>query len=102
MVSGKKEDRSSDSRLFVFRHHHHQLHLVYSHNWAAGILTDNKKNLLPGLMLNQACSTSTTIVNLAAAAIEQAQFEVAFGLMADRISNGPTPYGRTPWIPAAK
>ncbi|MDR2019077.1 MAG: thiolase family protein [Syntrophobacterales bacterium] len=75
----------------------HQLHLFYSHNWAAGILTDNKKNL-PGLMINQACSTSTTILNLAALSIEQGAYEVGFGLMADRTSNGahtvwPNPMG---------
>ena len=46
----------------------HQHHLFYSHNWSAGILTDNKKNL-PGLMINQACTTSTTIINLAALAV---------------------------------
>jgi acetyl-CoA acetyltransferase len=65
----------------------HQHHLFYSHNWAAGLLTDNKKNL-PGLMINQACTTSTTIINLAALAVEQGAIEVGFGLMADRCSNG--------------
>ena len=75
----------------------HQHHLFYSHNWAAGLLTDNKKNL-PGLMINQACTTSTTILNLAALAVEHGAFEVAFGLMADRCSNGahtvwPNPMG---------
>lgn len=75
----------------------HQLHLFYSHNWVAGLLTDNKKNL-PGLMINQACTTSTTILNLAALAVEQGAFEVGFGLMADRCSNGahtvwPNPMG---------
>jgi len=75
----------------------HQHHLFYSHNWAAGMLTDNKKNV-PGLMINQACTTSTTILNLAALAIEQGAFGVAFGLMADRCSNGahtvwPNPIG---------
>jgi acetyl-CoA acetyltransferase family protein len=75
----------------------HQHHLFYSHNWVAGLLTDNKKDL-PGLMINQACTTSTTILNLAALAIEQGAFEVGFGLMADRCSNGahtvwPNPLG---------
>ena len=75
----------------------HQHHLFYSHNWAAGILTDNKKNV-PALMINQACTTSTTILNLAALAVEQGAFDVAFGLMADRCSNGahtiwPNPMG---------
>jgi len=69
-----------------------QPHLFYSHNWAAGILTDNKKNL-PALMINQACTTSTTVLNLAALAIEQGALQVAFGLMADRCSNG----GHTVW-----
>jgi acetyl-CoA acetyltransferase len=75
----------------------HQLHLFYAHNWAAGMLVDNKKGL-PGLFINQACTTSTTILNLAALAIEHGDFEVAFGLMADRCSNGahtiwPNPVG---------
>ncbi|HEY3275361.1 MAG TPA: thiolase family protein [Syntrophorhabdaceae bacterium] len=75
----------------------HQHHLFYSHNWAAGILTNNEK-FLPGLMINQACTTSTTILNLAALAVEAGQFEVGFGLMADRTSNGahtvwPNPMG---------
>ena len=61
------------------------------------MLTDNKKNL-PGLMVNQACTTSTTILNLAALAVEQGAFEVGFGLMSDRTSNGahtvwPNPMG---------
>jgi acetyl-CoA acetyltransferase len=74
-----------------------QHHLFYSHNWAAGMLTDNKKNL-PGVMVSQACTTSATIINLAALAVEQGAFEVGFGLMSDRTSNGahtiwPNPMG---------
>jgi acetyl-CoA acetyltransferase len=65
----------------------HQHHLFYSHNWAAAMLVDNQKNL-PGLMINQACTTSTTILQLAALAIENGTFDVAFGLMTDRCSNG--------------
>lgn len=65
----------------------HQLHLFYAHNWAAGMLVDNKKGL-PGLFINQACTTSTTILNLAALAIEQGAITSAFGLMTDRCSNG--------------
>ena len=65
----------------------HQHHLFYSHNWAAAMLVDNQKNL-PGLMINQACTTSTTILQLAALAIENDAFDVAFGLMTDRCSNG--------------
>jgi acetyl-CoA acetyltransferase len=64
-----------------------QLHLFYAHNWAAGMLVDNQKNLA-ALLIHQACTTSTTILNLAALAIEQGAFEVAFGLMTDRCYNG--------------
>jgi acetyl-CoA acetyltransferase len=75
----------------------HQLHIFYGHNWAAGMLVDNKKDL-PGLMIQQACTTSTTIMNLAALAVEQGAFEVGFCLMTDRCSNGahtvwPNPMG---------
>ncbi len=74
-----------------------QHHLFYSHNWAAGMLTDNKKNL-PGCMISQACTTSTTILNLAAQAVETGMVKTAFGLMSDRASNGahtiwPNPMG---------
>jgi acetyl-CoA acetyltransferase family protein len=64
-----------------------QPRMFYSHNWAAGILTENKKNL-PGLMINQACTTSATCLNLAALAIEHGAYNVGFCLMADRCSNG--------------
>jgi acetyl-CoA acetyltransferase family protein len=75
----------------------HQLHLFYSHNWAAGMLVDNQKDL-PGLLVSQACTTSTTCLNLAALAIEHGDYEVGFALMADRCSNGahtiwPNPMG---------
>lgn len=74
-----------------------QLHFFYAHNWAAGMLVDNQKNL-PGLFIAQACTTSTTILNLAALAVEQGAIEVGFGLMTDRCSNGchtvwPNPMG---------
>ena len=70
----------------------------YAHNWAAGMLVDNQKNL-PGLFIAQACTTSTTILNLAALAIEHGRLSKwASALMADRCSNGahtvwPNPMG---------
>lgn len=75
----------------------HQPHFFYAHNWAAGILVDNQKGV-PGLFINQACTTSTTILNLAALSVEHGAMEVAFGLMTDRCSNGchtvwPNPQG---------
>ena len=65
-----------------------QNHWFCAHNWAGAILTDDKK-LVPGLFVNQACSTSTTILGLAAKDIELDAYGVAYGLMADRCSNGP-------------
>ncbi len=65
-----------------------QNHWFIAHNWATSILTDDKK-FLPGLFVGQACSTSTTVINLAAKDIELGVYEVGFGLMADRCSNGP-------------
>jgi acetyl-CoA acetyltransferase family protein len=65
-----------------------QHYMFHSHNWAAAMLVDGKKNL-PGLMINQACTTSTTCIHLAAVNIEVGTYETAFALMSDRCSNGP-------------
>jgi acetyl-CoA acetyltransferase len=53
-----------------------QNHWFCAHNWAGAILTDDKK-FVPGLFVNQACSTSTTILNLAAKDIELGSYDVA-------------------------
>jgi len=65
-----------------------QHHLFYSHTWAAGMLVNGVKNL-PALMVNQACTTSTTCIYLAATQIEIGAYQTAFALMTDRASNGP-------------
>jgi len=65
-----------------------QHHWFFSHQWSGSILTDEKK-YVPGLFIHQACSTSTTILNLCALNLELGVYEVAFGLMSDRCSNGP-------------
>ena len=65
-----------------------QNHWFCAHNWAAAIITDDQK-FVPGLFVNQACSTSTTILNLAAMNLEMGVYDVAYALMADRCSNGP-------------
>ncbi|MBN2126462.1 MAG: thiolase family protein, partial [Deltaproteobacteria bacterium] len=65
-----------------------QHHLFYSHNWAAAMVVDNQKNL-PGLMTNQACTTSTTNIYLCAVNIETGVYNTGFALQADRCSNGP-------------
>ncbi|MBN2401589.1 MAG: thiolase family protein [Spirochaetes bacterium] len=65
-----------------------QKHWFVAHNYAAAILTDDKK-FLPALFVNQACATSTTILNLLAKDMELGAYEVGYGLMTDRCSNGP-------------
>jgi acetyl-CoA acetyltransferase family protein len=65
-----------------------QHHLFYSHTWAAAMLVDNAKPL-PALMINQACTTSTTAIHLAAVNIEAGTYQTGYALMADRCSNGP-------------
>ncbi len=65
-----------------------QHHLFYSHTWASAMLVDGQKDL-PALMINQACTTSTTCIHLGAVNIEVGTYETAFALMADRCSNGP-------------
>jgi acetyl-CoA acetyltransferase len=65
-----------------------QHYMFYSHNWAAAMLVDNQKPL-PGLMVNQACTTSTTCIHLCAVNIEAGTYETGFALMSDRCSNGP-------------
>ena len=74
-----------------------QLHMFYSHTWAAAMLVDNEKNL-PAAMINQACTTSTTCIHLCAVNIEVGTYDTAFALMSDRCSNGahtiwPNPLG---------
>jgi acetyl-CoA acetyltransferase family protein len=65
-----------------------QNHWFVAHNYAASILTDDKK-LLPALFVNQACATSTTVLNLLAKDLELGVYDVGYGLMTDRCSNGP-------------
>jgi acetyl-CoA acetyltransferase len=65
-----------------------QHHWFFAHQWSGSMLTDEKK-YVPGLFIHQACSTSTTILNLCAMNLELGTYEVAFGLMSDRCSNGP-------------
>jgi acetyl-CoA acetyltransferase len=65
-----------------------QHHLFYSHTWAAAMVVNGTKDL-PALMVNQACTTSTTCIHLAAVNVEVETYQTAFALMADRASNGP-------------
>jgi acetyl-CoA acetyltransferase family protein len=78
-----------------------QLHLFYSHTWAAAMLVDNQKNL-PALMVNQACTTSTTCIHLCAVNIEGGTYETGYALMSDRCSNGPHTIWPNPMGPGAE
>ena len=64
-----------------------QHHLFYGHTWSTATLLDDQKHV-PAVFIHQACSTSTTILQLAALAIDHGSLNVAFGLMTDRCSNG--------------
>jgi acetyl-CoA acetyltransferase len=78
-----------------------QLHMFYSHTWAAAMLVDNKKPL-PALMVNQACTTSTTCIHLCAVNVEAETYETGYALMSDRCSNGPHTVWPNPMGPGAE
>ncbi len=78
-----------------------QHHLFYSHTWASGMLVDGQKDL-PALMINQACTTSTTCIHLGAINIEVGTYDTAFALMTDRCSNGPHTIWPNPLGPGAE
>jgi len=78
-----------------------QHHLFYSHTWASGMLVDGQKDL-PALMINQACTTSTTCIHLGAINIEVGTYDTAFALMSDRCSNGPHTIWPNPLGPGAE
>lgn len=63
-----------------------QKHWFYTGPWAAAMMGADRTT---GLHVPQACSTSTTCVGMAAAGLETGNFNNAFCLMTDRMSNGP-------------
>jgi len=63
-----------------------QLHTFYAAPYAAALMGATG---IPALHVPQACSTSTTCLNLAAAGIENGLHNTVFCLMTDRCSNGP-------------
>ena len=78
-----------------------QNHWFIAHNWAASMLTDDKK-YVPALFVNQCCSTSTTMLNLAAMNLELGVYDVAFALATDRCTNGPHTIWPDPLGPGAQ
>ena len=64
----------------------HQLAMFYGGPWSAA-LTGAERT--PGLLVSQACSTSTVAVYHAGMGVEAGLYETPFCLMVDRCSNGP-------------
>lgn len=63
-----------------------QPHLFYGGPWAAALIGAQN---IPGMLISQACSTSTTVIFQAAMGIETGLYQNVFTLMTDRCSNGP-------------
>ena len=64
----------------------HQPHGFYGGPWASAMMgADN----IPGVLISQACSTSTISIYQAAIGVETGMYETAYCLMSDRCSNGP-------------
>ncbi|WP_300463913.1 thiolase family protein [Desulfobacula sp.] len=63
-----------------------QPHMFYGGPWTSALIGAQD---IPGVMISQACSTSTTCIFQAATGIETGLYQTAFTLMTDRCSNGP-------------
>ena len=64
----------------------HQPHAFYGGPWSAALIGGEGA---PGLLVSQACSTSTVAIYNAAVGVETGLYEAPFCLMTDRCSNGP-------------
>jgi acetyl-CoA C-acetyltransferase len=60
--------------------------VFYGGPWASALIGAAG---IPGTVLSQACSTSTTCINQAAVGVETGMYATAYCLMVDRTSNGP-------------
>jgi len=58
----------------------------YGSPWAAALIGADK---IPGMLITQACSTSTTCVFQAALGVDSGLYNTAYCMMTDRCSNGP-------------
>ncbi len=64
----------------------YQKHWFYGGPWAAAMMGATEA---PGVLLNQACSTSTLALYQAGMGVETELFDLGWCLLADRCSNGP-------------
>ncbi len=76
-----------------------QMHAFFYGPWASALIGATE---IPGLYVSQACSTSTTCINLSAVGIETGMHKVVMALMADRTSNGPHTIWPNPLGPGAE
>jgi acetyl-CoA acetyltransferase len=58
----------------------------YGSPWAAALIGADS---IPGMLISQACTTSTTCIYQAAVGVETGLYQNVYALMADRCSNGP-------------
>jgi len=82
-------EKKIDSGVFdylVFGKTIGQHYTFYSSPWAAAMIGADK---IPAVHISQACSTSTTCLNLAATGVETDVYANVLCLMTDRTSNGP-------------
>lgn len=63
-----------------------QPHIFYGGPWSSALIGAAD---IPGCLISQACSTSTTVIFQAATGIETGMYNSVFTLMTDRCSNGP-------------
>jgi acetyl-CoA acetyltransferase len=77
----------------------HQHHGFYGGPWAAALMGAAG---IPGVLVSQACSTSTICVYQASVGVETGLFETPMCLMTDRCSNGPHTIWPNPMGPGAQ
>ncbi len=76
-----------------------QPYTFYSSTLAAGMMGAER---ISAVHISQACSTSTTCINLAAMGVETGLHETVFCLMVDRTSNGPHTVWPNPFGPGGQ
>jgi len=77
----------------------HQLHGFYGGPWAAAMMGAAG---IPGLLVSQACSTSTVAIYQASMGVETGLYKTPICLLTDRCSNGPHATWPNPMGPGAQ
>jgi len=77
----------------------HQHHGFYGGPWAAALMG---ATAIPGILVSQACSTSTICIYQASVGVETGLYQTPICLMTDRCSNGPHTIWPNPMGPGAQ